>query len=919
MRFRPLAMVLSALLVTPVLAETPKPRSSEQTKWTVDDTLSGRQAGDFHISPDCRWAVWTRSVADKDKGEAVTQVMRSSLTSKEEVELTRGPDSCTSPRWSPDGKLIGFLSARPAPKAKGNTAEEEAKPEEGEEKIKPQLWLLNAFGGEPWPLTSLPRAIEHFDWLDADTILFATAEAPSLYEKTTKEEKKDTSVVVEDERHAPPVRLFKVAVKTKKITRVTDNADKIESFALAPGGRYVVTTHERSLRYQYDQRQKPAVFLHDLTNNTRKQIFDKPFFNITQIRWTRDGKGFYAASAYTSHPHYVMASVTELYYYELGTGSMFKVDLDWDNGLGDTLQGEPAFTVTEDGVIALLANGARNRLARYRRSGTSWQREWLGGAHTQRLFGLELGNDQRTLVYACSSADTPTRWYRARLEGTYITAPVAITDLDHDLGGKPHAQTELVHWKGALDEEVEGVLFYPPHYQPGKKYPLIVMIHGGPFGADLDAWSESWHNPLNLLASHGAFIFKPNYHGSAGYGLKWAESIAAGKYYDLPVEDIEKGVDALIARGLVDPNRLGVMGWSNGAILTVALIVKNPRYQAASSGAGGAEWVSDWGTCEFGACFDGFYFGKSPLEDPLLYIKMAPLYQFDRIRTPTIFFQGTEDRAVPPHHGWLQYRALQQLGKTETRLVLFPGEPHSLKKLAHQRRKVEEELVWFEKHLFKSSKPDDEVVKADSPLAVALKRQAARREGSRYGVLVHGVLAPETVRHEGLEIGRFEVTRAQFAQFDRSYVVEPGKENYPAGGIAFEQAKAYCAWLSQTTGQRYHLPAEKDVAALYEKSDGPENTLDYWAGYPVNPDDAARLRHKLQELGSQAPLVKEVGSFKGNGEAPIFDLGGNVAEWVIGKDGKGRALGGSADTPADAQARLRQPAREYIGFRVIKD
>jgi formylglycine-generating enzyme required for sulfatase activity len=168
-------------------------------------------------------------------------------------------------------------------------------------------------------------------------------------------------------------------------------------------------------------------------------------------------------------------------------------------------------------------------------------------------------------------------------------------------------------------------------------------------------------------------------------------------------------------------------------------------------------------------------------------------------------------------------------------------------------------------------------------------------------------------------MGRFEVTRAQFAQFDRSYVVEPGKENYPAGGIAFEQAKAYCAWLSQTTGQRYHLPAERDAQTLYEKSDGPENTLDYWAGYPVNPDDAACLRHKLQELGSQAPLVKEVGSFKGKGEAPVFDLGGNVAEWVIGKEGKGRALGGSADTPADAQARLRQPAREYIGFRVLKD
>src|SRR5207244_9882937 len=122
------------------------------------------------------------------------------------------------------------------------------------------------------------------------------------------------------------------------------------------------------------------------------------------------------------------------------------------------------------------------------------------------------------------------------------------------------------------------------------------------------------------------------------------------------------------------------------------------------------------------------------LEAPPLDRHMAAPSQFGRVRTPTISFQGTEDRRGPPHHGWLQYRALQQLGKTETRLVLFPGEPHSLKKLAHQRRKVEEELAWFEKHLFKSSKPDEEVVKADSPLAMALKRQAAKRDGSRYGV-----------------------------------------------------------------------------------------------------------------------------------------------------------------------------------------
>src|SRR5205807_1123152 len=142
------------------------------------------------------------------------------------------------------------------------------------------------------------------------------------------------------------------------------------------------------------------------------------------------------------------------------------------------------------------------------------------------------------------------------------------------------------------------------------------------------------------------------------YGLKWATSIAAGKYYDLPLEDIERGVDSLIARGLVDADRLGTLGWSNGAILTTALITRTTRYKAAAPGAGGAEWVADWGTCEFGDSFDRYYFGNSPLQDPQLYIKMAPLYQFDKVRTPTLIFNGELDRVVPVHHAWTQYRAL---------------------------------------------------------------------------------------------------------------------------------------------------------------------------------------------------------------------------------------------------------------------
>jgi formylglycine-generating enzyme required for sulfatase activity len=232
---------------------------------------------------------------------------------------------------------------------------------------------------------------------------------------------------------------------------------------------------------------------------------------------------------------------------------------------------------------------------------------------------------------------------------------------------------------------------------------------------------------------------------------------------------------------------------------------------------------------------------------------------------------------------------------------------------------VEEELAWFDKYFFKPASDKNEALKDDSPLATALKRKKAQKVGSKYGLLVKNTLVPEVVKYESRELGRFEVTRAQYAAFDGSYKIEPGTENYPANGLTFANAQAYCAWLSKLTGEKYGLGKAEELEAIYKAAKEGENTLDYWAGYSVNPEDAGRLDTKIKELGSAAPLVKEVGSFKGRGEADlVFDLGGNVAEWVVDKNGQGKTLGGSADQPADQKARESAPGPAYIGFRVTK-
>ncbi len=305
--------------------------------------------------------------------------------------------------------------------------------------------------------------------------------------------------------------------------------------------------------------------------------------------------------------------------------------------------------------------------------------------------------------------------YRAQLDGTSITSPVQVTKLNEGLiKGRTFAKSEVIRWKGATGEEVEGILYYPDNYEAGKKYPLITAIHGGPSGHDADAWADSWAYPNNLLTQRGAFVLKPNYHGSNNYGLKWVESICCGKYYDLETPDINAGVDYLVAKGLVDADRIATMGWSNGSILSTSLITTYPeRYKVASVGAGDVEWISDWGNVIFGDSFDSYYFGKSPMEDPELYIRKSPFFKMDKVQAPVLIFHGTADTNVPPAQSWSYFRALQYYGKVPVKFVVFPGEPHGPRKLTHQMRKVEEEVAWFDKYFFKTTKPENEALEKD--------------------------------------------------------------------------------------------------------------------------------------------------------------------------------------------------------------
>jgi dipeptidyl aminopeptidase/acylaminoacyl peptidase len=908
-QIRLLVFAAAALAFAHSLCADENKTPAKTSPWKPEDIIYGESVGTFRISPNGQWVAWTKSFGDKEKDGLASNLYLSSLLSDAEIQLTRGSDTVSGVSWSPDSEWIAFLSSKARPQAKPDTAGT-------------QIWLINAHGGEAYALTELARAPQRVDWLDKETLIFSAQEDATAYEQAEKK-RKDDSEVVDDADHEPPVRLFKISVKEKKITRLTTNTDWIHNWSLSKDGKYVAAIHAKSLHYTFDQKVPPATILHNLSDGTEKAIFTEGRVRPFGFEWTPNSDGFYAWAPFSNDSRFLTASILLLYFYDVTSGKSMPLPLDWENGIGSDL------AATTDGFVVGLAAGHRFETARYTRSESgqarSWHRASLEGETSPNIMFFEVTPDGKQMVYQYSTSTKMPQLYRAALEGNKLISPRQVTHLNDGLvKSRVFAKAEVIGWKGSNGDEVAGILHYPTNYEAGKKYPVITAIHGGPTGSDKDFWDNNWAYPLQLLTQRGAFVLQVNYHGSNNYGLKWVESICCGKYYDLETPDINAGVDYLIEKGLVDPDRVATLGWSNGSILSTSLLVSYPeRYKVASVGAGDVEWISDWGNVIFGDSFDSYYFGKSPLEDPELYVRKSPFFKMDKVKAPVLIFHGTADNNVPPAQSWSYFRALQYYGKVPVKFVIFPGEPHGPRKLTHQMRKVEEEMAWFDKYFFKTAGAENEALKTGSPLDAALKTKNIGRTGGSYGATFtskgKAVLIPEVVKRGDLELGRFEVTRAQFAAFDKNFQFAPGTENYPTNGVTFEQAKAYAEWLAKLTGQTYRLPTEKESSAWYEKRDG-ENTLDYWAGYAPNPEDTARLKQKMGELAGSAPLLKPVGSFTGQGqddEPLAFDLGGNVAEWVTTADGKGKLAGGSADCPSDPRSACAAAA-EYLGFRVVR-
>ncbi|WP_048151238.1 alpha/beta hydrolase family protein, partial [Methanolacinia paynteri] len=315
---------------------------------------------------------------------------------------------------------------------------------------------------------------------------------------------------------------------------------------------------------------------------------------------------------------------------------------------------------------------------------------------------IETTPDGKKIVYDFNSASNPPQLYSAEVSGSTILYEEQLTDLNPEIISEFGGSSEVIHWTGALGDQIEGIVRYPPGYMEGQDYPFVFVIHGGPTYTDFDSWRDTWEFPYCMISEMGAVLLSVNYHGSLNYGFDFAESIENGHYYDLPVEDLISGKEYLDEQGIINLSQTASTGWSNGGILTLALITKDTSLKAAIAGAGTAEDQAQNANTN-GMIMTKMYYGESPYQDPEMFLDILPIYNAANVTTPLLMMIGTEDANVEPASAITTYRTYLEGSSAPVRFLMFPGEKHHPTTYVHQYRKVREELDWLDKYLFSSS------------------------------------------------------------------------------------------------------------------------------------------------------------------------------------------------------------------------
>lgn len=653
--------ILALSLVFQTLASS----QPQKRKFTIRDMLSINVASQIDISPNGKFVVFILSKVDFNESKYNTDIYIVSTESGEVRQLTFSKEDESMPKFSPDGKFIAFLSNR--------------KLSADEKEVKNQIWLLPIDGGESYKLTDAPEGVISFKWMpDGKSILYLTQETLPKPEKEKKERDKKLkfdALVVDKEKYRKEFHIIDVKTKVDRKVYIGDYG--VEQFDISPDGKFVV--FNTNYTGDIDDSKKFDLWIFEVGTGKARQLTTRPG-GERQPKWSPDGK--YIAFVADLDPKFTY-SQEELFIVDPQTGAIKNLTEKFDIGIVgyEFSKSEPSK------IYARTASGVYTHIYTISISDGSIK-EFLGG---EKVFG-DIAISTGDNVIALLAEDKTSAPDVYVLKGS---EPKKLTNLNPQLDEFTFGEQTVIKWKSFDGLEIEGILVKPVNFEPGKKYPMLVAVHGGPYGRIQNILRQYYN--LQVWANEGYVVFAPNFRGSSGYSNKFGIS----NFKDLgggDFKDIMTGIDYIVKElKIVDENKIGIFGGSYGGYMTNWAITQTNRFKAAVSMFGIFNLITDYSN-SYLPSWEPDYLGDYYWNNLKIYLERSPFYYIKNIKTPVLIMHGDEDPNTFISNSKEMYQALKHLGKT-VEFVRYPREAHGFREPNHRIDEFYRCLDWFNKYL----------------------------------------------------------------------------------------------------------------------------------------------------------------------------------------------------------------------------
>ncbi len=669
-------MTAVAVAVLNLIGAGTEVRSADKRLLTVDDLFEIRGVSDPQISPDGSWLAYAVSKMDLKEEKSDSDIWMTSWDGSKTIRLTTSKDRETTPRFSPDGKYLAFLSGR------DYSADTD------------QVWLLNRSGGEAERITDLKGGVEDYAWSPDGARLALVVEDPDPEACDEDKEKCDNKtpkpIVIDrykfkqDEigylgKRREHLVLFDVAARKAEPLTSGGYDDLLPSWS--PDGKSIAFVSKRGT--DPDRGDNWDIFVIEAKAGaaprqltTFEGADDEPDWN-TRPAWSPDGRQI--AYLQGGPQKLIYYSVPKLAIVPAAGGAPRLVAPGLDRTLG-------LVQWTPDGasVVCTLEEDGSVGLARIQAS-TGKVERLVSGART--ISDLAVGPGGKIAVLN-GTPQEPEEVFA--VDGTSLR-PLSRQNQEL-LSRLKLATVEQVHVKSKDGTTVGAFIVRPPDFQTGKRYPAILRIHGGPVGQFQNEFMFEWQ----ILAANGYVVLGANPRGSSGRGEEYCKAIYAD-WGNRDAQDILAAVDDAVARGIADPDRLGVGGWSYGGMLTNYVIAQDTRFKAATSGASISNILAGFGTDQYVVEYEEELGPPWKTLDAWVHVSF-PFLHADRIKTPTLFLAGDKDFNVPLLNSEQMYQALRSLG-IDTELIIYPGQYHGIRKPSYLKDREERYLAWYGKYV----------------------------------------------------------------------------------------------------------------------------------------------------------------------------------------------------------------------------